>query len=478
MPVKLLWPLGLLLCSTVSWGQSHASETTEAISNFAGDVTKLKDYLNIPGMAVLVERDGEVLYEAYLGEADRENQIPVDTTTAFPIASITKVFTGVLLSRLQERGVLSLDDPIRKYLPEVELGDSVKLKHVLSHTSQGTPLGEHFYYNYRFGMLSAVMASATGRPFDSLLREEIFVPLRMEESFLLRDEEQVAREVPNLARPYILDEEGVQMGIVEYGFSAAAGIVSTPWDLLRFSRALDEGQLLDTAARERMYQPVRDGLPYGYGIFSQQVNERRVVWAYGQYDAYSSLLLKVPAENLTLILMANNNLLSNPARLIYGDLLYSRFAVSFLEHFLGEELTREKLLAEALSESFFARFDTAKLASSATLLRRVFAEYPDYLDYADLSLLHNLSFLKTVAFRRELGEFSAFDEPIERIGNHLLKLDPANPYANYYLGEFYGRTGEVERARSHFRTIVEAENFSRFWYTAEAEQWLRELGEK
>ena len=164
-----------------------------------------------------------------------------------------------------------------------------------------------------------------------------------------------------------------------------------------------------------MFSSYNSNSPYGYGVFNQKFKGLNIVWAYGQYDCYSSLLLKIPSEKISLTLLANNNLLSDPARLIYGDVTSSLFALSFLKNYIFKldemelfekqeainksgssniEFYRKKILAQALAESYMARFEPKKLQSSAELLNRVFSEYPNYLEYADLNLLHNLSFFK------------------------------------------------------------------------------------
>ena len=102
----------------------------------------------------------------------------------------------------------------------------------------------------------------------------------------------------------------------------------------------------------------------------------------------------------------------------------------------------------------------------------IFSEHPNYLEYADLNLLHNLSFLKDVAFHMGLGEFYDFDTQIENIGKKLLIEDQHNPYIHSYLGTYYARKGNREKAKYHFESIVNAKNFAENWYTNEAERWL------
>ena len=73
----------------------------------------------------------------------------------------------------------------------------------------------------------------------------------------------------------------------------------------------------------------------------------------------------------------------------------------------------------------------------------------------------------------ELGDFNDFDTHIIKIGEKLLSLDPNNPYVNVYLGTFYDRNGDIDKARYYFKQIRDAENFSRNWYTVESENWLK-----
>ncbi len=458
---------------------------------FEKELSELQNYFKIPGLAALVEKEGEVVYKKYFGYADVAQNINLDSTYLFPIASLTKVFSGTLIMRLVEQGKLSLDDSVNKFFPEPVFGDSILVKHLLSHTSQGE-VGEHFYYSYRFGLLTKILEIVSGKPFDLLMEDEIFSGLALKNTYPLIDSSQLAALDLKIAQPYFWDNEH-KPGFIDFGFSTSAGILSNLDDLLIFSRALDTNILITEASKQKMYTPFKKGSAYGFGIFSKYFDGRKMVWAYGQYDCYSSLLLKIPSEKLTLILLANNNLMSDPARLIYGDATSSLFALSFLknysyknetvplleekgvvksETFHKSDFYRKKLLAQALADAFMARFETEKMNSSIKLLEKVFAEFPEYEKYADLNLLHNLSFLKDIAFYKELEAFNDFDQELETIGTKLLKEDPFNPYANIYMATFYDRKGHKEKAKFHFEQILKAENFSPFWYTSEAKNWL------
>jgi len=452
---------------------------------FPSEIQQLKEYFHLPGLAVLIQKGDSILYEDYLGYANMEKKTKVEATTEFPIASITKVFTSVALMKLIEEGKVSLDDPIERYLTNVSFGDSIKIKHILSHTSQGE-IGEHFYYSYRFGTLTPVITKASNTGFEDHIHDILVEPLGLKSTYMLIDSSSVK---PTMAQPYNFDGTVVP-GILEFGTSASAGMVSTARDMATLSMALDNNAIITYASKDLMYSPFQTTLPYGLGIFTQEIMGKKIVWAYGQYDSYSSLLLKVPEEELTLVLLANNNLMSDPARLINGDVCSSLFAMSFLKNYVfgleelplfepedtpskdSSEFHQKKLLAEALAASFMARFDDKALEKSKQLLRTLFDVYPDDLEYADLNLLHTLTFIKNVHFHKDLGPFEEFDPQIEAMAKKLLEEDPYHPYANVYMGAYYDRKGDFKKARFHYTTIVDAKNFSPFWYTSEAKNWL------
>jgi len=458
---------------------------------FTSEISELKEYFKIPGLAVSIVKNEEIIYQNYLGVSDFENSTQLDSNNLFPIASLTKIFSTVLIMKLVEENKLSLEDSIDEYLTSPVFGDSILIKHVLSHTSQGA-VGKEFYYSSRFGMLTNVIENASGMSFEEFMKKQVIEPLNLKNTFLLKDSTQLIGSKYIMAKPYIL-ENGIEQGFVDFGFSAAAGIVSNLEDLVIFNNALDMNLLISKDSKELMYTPFDKKLPYGFGMFTQEYKNLNLVWAYGQYVCYSSLWLKIPSKNITLLLLANNNLLSDPARLIYGDVTSSMFALSFLKNYIfglddislvenKESISkirfsdnvfyRRKILAQALSESYMARFDSDRMQLSTELLNLVFSEFPNYLEYADLNLLHILSFLKDVAFYMDLGEFNRFDKHLIDIGEMLLRRNERNPYVHSYLGAFYARLGKYEKAKYHFETIVNADNFSENWYTKEALSWL------
>lgn len=471
--------LSIIACLLLIFSCSNKNnDALEINQQFSSEMHDLKEYFHIPGLAISVSKNGEEIYSDFKGFADLENKIELDSDHLFPIASLTKVFTGVVMMKLVEEGKLDLDSPVKEFFPKLSsLSDSIQVKHILSHTSQGK-VGEKFYYSSRFSLLTRVIEKASGMSFSAYLERSIFSPLQLENTYLLRDSTQISQNNLKLALPYVYEGE-TKKGFIDYGYSASAGIVSNITDLNTFNKALDKNSIISQESKERMFSSFKNDLPYGYGIFSQNLMGKNVVWAYGQYDSYSSLFLKVPEEDLTLILLANNNLMSDPARLIYGDISSSLFALSFFGNYLPElvkensdDFAEKKLLARSLSDSFFARYDDDKFTESKELILSLTKKNSDLIDNGNINLLHNLTFLKDVAFYKKLGVFNTFDIFIEDIGKELHQQDP---YVNMYLGSFYLRSGRIEDGQYHLEKVVNAKNFSRNWYTVEGEDLLRSL---
>jgi hypothetical protein len=150
--------------------------------------------------------------------------------------------------------------------------------------------------------------------------------------------EHYRRVLQRLAKPYRLDrrDRPVLSAYAARHMDASTGLVSSVRDLARFDAALDDGILLATSTLEAAWTPAvapaAVGLPVGLGWFVQSYRGERIVWHFGAAPgAASSMLIKVPARNLTLILLANSDGLSSGFSLENGDVTTSPFARLFLQ---------------------------------------------------------------------------------------------------------------------------------------------------
>ena len=297
------------------------------------EIDRLRVRYDIPGMSGLLVRGDSTLWEAGLGFRNLERSLPITPATRFHLASLTKPFAALILMQLVAEGKLQLEQPVTDFGVALEADDTIRVWHLMSHTSEGRPGTRYRYSGDRFARLDQVLAGAGGTPFGTLFEERIRRPLALDAT------RPNPRSDTALATGYDFSRTGRNLPVPYPGhFSAAAGMISTARDLAAFSRALEGDRLLAARWRERMFTPVvtaaGDTLPYGLGWFVERHRGEVVHWHYGYWTGNSSLIVRVPSRRLTFILLANNERLSAPFSLGAGRLTSSPFAEAFLRRFV------------------------------------------------------------------------------------------------------------------------------------------------
>ena len=332
-----------------------AQQSIRTIAEFEARLDRLRADLAIPGMAAIVMAHDTIVWEGSLGVADLASGRPVTPATRFHLASLTKTFASTILLQLVEEKKVGLDDPVADYGVTLPGPGVVRVRHLLSHTSDGTP-GERFRYNgNRFALLSDVIRRATGETFAMRVMERIVKPLGLEgtapnplapAAFAASGLDSAAYRA-GMATGYGIDRRRRPVP-VEYprSFSASAGLVSTARDVARYSTALDAGRFITPATRTLAYTPARGAggavLPYGLGWFVSTVGGHTLVWHYGYWTGNSSLIIKEPARGLTFVVLTNSDQLSAPFNLGAGDLMSSTVARAFVDAFVTGPLGRQR----------------------------------------------------------------------------------------------------------------------------------------
>jgi CubicO group peptidase (beta-lactamase class C family) len=294
---------------------------------------------NVPGAALLVLRDGEAVVARGYGYADLERRIAVSPRSNFRLASLTKQFTAAAILLLAEDGVLSLDDPLRRWLPSLpDAVDAVTLRHLLSHTSglvdyedvmapdTAVPLRDadvlrlldsqprtYFapgsrwrYSNSGYALLALVVGRASGQDFASFLRARIFAPLKMDATVAL---EEGRSRVADRAYGYS-DIDGAWQRTDQSLTSAVlgdGGIYSSITDLAKWDAALYDDRLLSDASRELAFAPRTKSddpaVDYGYGW---RVSGD-TLWHSGESIGFRNVIVRAPSQRLTVVLLSNRN---------------------------------------------------------------------------------------------------------------------------------------------------------------------------
>ncbi|WP_457097658.1 serine hydrolase [Lysobacter sp. P5_B9] len=334
-----------------------SAQDAPRIAAFRQQVEADREQLKIPGLSVVVLEDDKVIWTEGLGYADLEHKVPATPDTLYHVASLTKTFTAILVWQLVEQGKLDLDEPVSHYSSDFK-DDSVKIKHLLSHTSEDTP-GDHYKYNPdRFEHLKEVLEKKTGKPLRQLLVETFLDPLDMQDSvpgpdvaddatkWAVLGQDHLARYKTNLARlaePYTYYGEGeiLHESQPPADFWASAGLLSTVRDMAKYDAAVDRHALLKPETLARAWTPFTSNagkpLAHGLGWFVTDYRGTRLVWHYGHWGTgFSALYLKVPAKHLSMILLSNSEALADHMFQIGEDITTNVFACDFLDTFVPE----------------------------------------------------------------------------------------------------------------------------------------------
>ena len=160
----------------------NGSSLSGRIARFETLLESLRQELKIPAYSAAIVKDQKVIWAKGFGYADVENKVPATEHTAYHLASLTKTFASTILMQLVQDGKIKLDDPVSKYGITLESDGVIRVRHLLSHTSEGNP-GERYSYNgNRFAELDKVVQKASGQSFGELLIANILDPLGMNET--------------------------------------------------------------------------------------------------------------------------------------------------------------------------------------------------------------------------------------------------------------------------------------------------------
>jgi CubicO group peptidase (beta-lactamase class C family) len=172
----------ILLSQTSSATVQDGSSDAARIARLETLLESLRQDLKIPAYSAAIVKDQKVIWAKGFGYADVENKIPATEHTAYHLASLTKTFASTILMQLVQEGKVKLDDPVSKYGITLESNGVIRVRHLLSHTSEGNP-GEQYRYNgNRFSELDKVIQGSTGKSFAELLIANILDPLGMNET--------------------------------------------------------------------------------------------------------------------------------------------------------------------------------------------------------------------------------------------------------------------------------------------------------
>jgi D-alanyl-D-alanine carboxypeptidase len=323
-------------------------------------IDTVKNKYKIPGLSVAVVFPDGATWTGQSGYAVSASKTAVTPDTLFSVGSISKTFTGALALRLMEQGVIGLDDPLAKYLPNFPNASKITIRMLMNHTSgirdifeaaifknfdanhskrwtadqvlalisrpYFAPGAGYHYSNTNFIILGEVIEKATGKTVAELVHSEFLAPLGLDHTFLQWEEapngplahgyagsasKQTDISAGQALMPYVSEATAV---------GAAGGVVSTAKDIATWATALYDGAFLDEATEASMTDvtltaPFKPPLMYGLA-FEQLPIAGRLAWGHrGHLDGFWSTVAYFPDLHVTVALLTNSDWI-NPLTVI------------------------------------------------------------------------------------------------------------------------------------------------------------------
>ena len=301
------------------------------------------------GMSVAVSREGRVVFSEGFGMADLEGGIPATTRTRYPVASITKAFTGVAVLAAADRGIMDLDAPIQTYVPDFprKPGPDITPRLLAAHlaglrhwsnertpalyarhindvreilplfaddTLVAPPGSRYSYSSYGYNLLGAALQAAAGKRYQEVVMRDVMTPLGMASTQF----DDVRRIIPLRSRKYSFYDlvtsadlaEPIRVPDWDYSHNMAGGnIISTAEDLTRLGDALTAPGLLTPASLALLYRRPRVGAvvsPMSFGWFvTDTVGSPRRIHINGSNAGVQAGLFVFPDERLVIALISN-----------------------------------------------------------------------------------------------------------------------------------------------------------------------------
>ncbi len=330
--------LRLLMVTVMVAGKTYCQASPpDAVTQYVNEEMARQ---HIPGVAILVSRNGETVRAQGFGLANVELQVPVKPETVFQSGSVGKQFTATAIMMLAEEGKISLDDSITKYLPEAPSSwKPVTVHHLLSHTGGFSDYPDNFdfhkdyteddlfrvvaaiplafppgtrwsYSNLGYLTLGILIHHVTGNFYGDMLEARIFRPLGMQTTRILGE----AEIIPNRSAGYRLvkgelkNQDWVSPLL---NTTADGSLYFSILDLAKWDAALYTEKLLKRSSLEQMWTVVKlnNGQPnsghYGLGWEIDNLHGHRVIGHGGAWQGFKAQISRYVDDKLTVVVLAN-----------------------------------------------------------------------------------------------------------------------------------------------------------------------------
>jgi CubicO group peptidase (beta-lactamase class C family) len=401
---------------------------------------------NVPGAAVSVMKDNKILLKKGYGSANLEYNEPITPSTVFHIASVSKQFTAFAILLLEQDGKLSLDDDIRKYIPEMpDFGKTITLRHLATHNSglrdqwellamagwrlddvitkehilkmvsrqrelNFNPGDEHLYCNTGFTLLAEVVARVSGKTFAEFTHDRIFVPLGMNHTLFYDDHEKI---VKNRAYSFSQDGGDYKKSVLSYANVGATSLFTTVEDMCLWAMNFDNPKVGTPALIRKMNTRAvlnsGDSISYALGQDKGEYKGLKFICHGGADAGYRTFFIRIPEQHFAVTVFSN-----------FANFSPDSKAFKIIDIYLKDKLAREPEKSVAPSTK-----DTVKTVLDEALLARYAGKYEvERGVYATISLENNKLFAEAPSLPKT---------QLVPVNDHEFNIPVMNAFASFVM---------------------------------------------
>ncbi|WP_329804482.1 serine hydrolase domain-containing protein [Flavobacterium facile] len=381
------------------------SVTSQNITNDIDGLFSMWENSNGPGGVVLVTQNNKTVFEKAYGLENISYKISNTSESVFNIGSMSKQFTAMGIVLLQMEGKLSIDDDIKKYLPELNnFRKPITIRHLLHHTSgfrsspelfglagwrdgdaisnedvyryltkqtalNFEPGSEYMYTNSGYILLAKIIENVSKQNFKSWMKEKIFQPLQMNATFI---EENSSNVVSKVATSYSEIEPSVfnyvENNDLTYG---ASNVYSTSKDVLKWMKNFNEVSTNWKSAFEMLktVDVLNSGQKnnYGFGVFVDDFFGNHRIQHTGAIAGFRSVMYSYPDDNLEIIILSNfaSNQLAKTA---------DQISQLFLQSKLLSEIHQEEIKPITLNDEVLKKYEGMYWSDKNNYSRKIYVE--------------------------------------------------------------------------------------------------------
>jgi len=295
--------------------------------------------------SVLIAKKNEIIFSGDYGFANFANKTELNDSSIYQLASLSKQFTAAAIVILQQEGKLDYDDTITKFYPDFHY-NKVTIRQCLNHTA-GLPKyfwiaenkweyeypptnqqmmemmedddvlpyfgagRKYAYSNSAYMVLAAIIEKVSGLSYSEFLKENIFVPLEMNNSFAYsftydKDRNNQLYGYRKRGRRYIKIPGTINDGIV-----GDKNIYSTTYDLFKWYKVLNSNRLISDSSRNLMYSLGKTSrgyeIPYGFGFHIKEKNGEKIIFHNGKWNGFRNTFSQYPDDDLLIIVLEHSS---------------------------------------------------------------------------------------------------------------------------------------------------------------------------